>query len=70
MERVVADDLPIGFCDSTGDVAFWRELRKDADWLSGADVYYSNGVLDVSPMPADVERETVQDEIDNQFRSW
>lgn len=66
--RVVAYDLPIGFCDSTGDAAFWRELRKEADWLSGADAYCAKGILDVPPMPADVDRETVEDETDNRYK--
>jgi pimeloyl-ACP methyl ester carboxylesterase len=68
MERVVAYDLPIGFCDSTDDAKFWKELRREADWLSGADVYYTKGMLDVPPMPADVDRETVEDEMDNRYK--
>jgi pimeloyl-ACP methyl ester carboxylesterase len=68
MERVVAYDLPIGFCDSTGDAAFWKELRREADWLSGADSYYAKGILDVPSMPADVDRETVEDEMDNRYK--
>jgi hypothetical protein len=41
----------------------------EADWLSGADAYYSKGLLNVPPMPADVDRETVQDEMDNQYKN-
>lgn len=69
MERVVAYDLPIGFCESTFDAAFWRELRREADWLSGEDLYYTEGALDVPPMPAEIDRETVQDEMDNRYRN-
>lgn len=69
MERVVAYDLPIGFCESTLDSAFWRELRREADWLSGCDRYYTKGLLEVPPIPAEIERETVQDEMDNRQRS-
>jgi pimeloyl-ACP methyl ester carboxylesterase len=69
MERVVAYDLPIGFCDSTSDAAFWKELRREADWLSGADAYYAKGVLDVPKMPVGIDRETVQDEMDNPYRN-
>lgn len=68
MERVVAYDLPIGFCDSTGDAAFWKELRREADWLSGTDAYYTKGVLDVPPIPGDVDRETVEDGMDNRYK--
>lgn len=65
MERVVAYDLPIGFCESTFDGVFWSELRREADWLTGNDPYYTKGLLAVPPMPDEIERETVQDEIDN-----
>lgn len=68
MERVVAYDLPIDFCRSADDAAFWKELRRDADWLSGADVYYAKGILDVPPIPGDVDRETAQDELDNSYK--
>lgn len=64
MERVVAYDLPIGFCESTLDNIFWRELRREADWLSGSDSYYTMGTLEVPKVPAEIERETVQDEMD------
>jgi hypothetical protein len=68
MERVVAYDLPIGFCESTGDAVFWNGLRREADWLSGADAYFSKGVLDMPPMPAGLDQETVQDDLDNRYR--
>jgi pimeloyl-ACP methyl ester carboxylesterase len=68
MERVAAYDLPIGFCDSASDAVFWKELQKEADWLSGKDVYYNNGMLEVPLVPSGIEPETVQDQIDNQQR--
>ena len=68
MERIAAYDVPIGFCESTGDVAFWKALRRDADWLSGADVYYMKGLLDVPPIPEGIDPETIQDNMDSQFR--
>jgi hypothetical protein len=68
MERVAAYDLRIGFCDSASDAVFWKKLQKEADWLSGKDVYYNNGMLEVPLVPSGIEPETVQDQIDNQQR--
>lgn len=69
MERVVAYDLPIDFCRSADDAAFSKELRRDADWLSGADVYYMKGFLDVPPIPEGIDPETIQDNMDSRFRN-
>lgn len=60
LSRVVAYDLPIGPCESFNDKEFWKELKRDADWLE-SDSYYLNGALDIPPMPADIVNETLDD---------
>lgn len=62
MRRVVACDLPIGFCDSH-TTEFWHELIHEADWTSGRDPYYAHGELHVPPMPPQIDRETVSEAI-------
>ena len=59
MKRVVAYDLPIGFCDAYDDVDFWKRLIQEADWTSLRDTYYLTGELAVPPMPSTIDRETV-----------
>jgi hypothetical protein len=56
MQRVVAYDLPIGFCWHSWDRASLAELRYQADWLESDD-YYLNGTLNIPPMPAIIRRE-------------
>lgn len=62
MERVVAYDLPVGFCDATWDKAFMAKLRDMADWTKGYDPYFNTGTLPDVPMPAEISTETVSDE--------
>lgn len=59
MERVVAYDLPIGFCDATWDKAFMAKLRDVADWTKGYDLYFNKGELSIPPIPAIISQETV-----------
>ncbi|WP_456311026.1 T6SS effector phospholipase Tle3 domain-containing protein [Serratia proteamaculans] len=61
MERVVAFDLPVGFCDATWDKAFMAKLRDLADWTKGYDSYFNTGKLTVPPIPAEISTETVSD---------
>lgn len=44
MSRVVAYDIPIGFCDASRDKAFMAKLRSVADWTQGYDSYMDKGV--------------------------
>jgi hypothetical protein len=64
ISRVVAYDLPIGFCDAH-DMSkdFWYGLIQDADWTQMADPYYSDGVLSVPDMPSGISKATVQEVI-------
>ncbi|WER49312.1 DUF3274 domain-containing protein [Cupriavidus sp. WKF15] len=65
MQRVAAYDLPIGFCESFDDRAFWRGLMMDADWTQCTDAYFENGVLLKPDMPtAYVDKEIVSDAIE------
>ncbi|PKO30299.1 MAG: hypothetical protein CVU34_19535 [Betaproteobacteria bacterium HGW-Betaproteobacteria-7] len=62
LSRVVAYDLPIGFCASHQDKAFWKELNQFADWRIGAsDAYFWTGALNIPPIPALIETETFGD---------
>lgn len=60
LSRVVAYDLPIGFCRSHQDKAFWNELNHLADWRL-SDAYFSTGKLNIPPMPALIDIETYGD---------
>ncbi|MBV8041524.1 hypothetical protein [Pluralibacter sp.] len=51
MSRVVAYDLPIGYCWHSWDRASLAELRREADWLESDD-YYWHGNLDIPEMPS------------------
>lgn len=62
MERVVAFDLPVGFCDATWDKAFMAKLRDIADWTKGYDAYFNKGELSIPPIPSIISRETVSAE--------
>ncbi|WP_125474103.1 effector protein Tle3 domain-containing protein, partial [Caballeronia humi] len=59
MKRVVAFDLPIGFCEAHDDRDFWIRLRKKADWTSGYDSYFNTGTLGDYAMPDLVDKQTV-----------
>jgi pimeloyl-ACP methyl ester carboxylesterase len=62
LSRVVAYDLPIGFCQSHQDKAFWHELNRVADWrIAGADSYFVTGTPNIPPMPALIDTETYGD---------
>ncbi len=58
MSRVVAFDLPVGFCDSTWDKEFMQYLRDFADWTHGYDAYFDKGELNYDAMPAVLKYET------------
>ena len=57
MSRVVAYDLPVGFCWHSWDRAALAELRRQADWLESDD-YYHSGKLSIPPMPPLIRRDT------------
>ncbi|WP_250435318.1 hypothetical protein [Caballeronia sp. ATUFL_F2_KS9A] len=63
MSRVVAWDLPIGFCESHDSLDFWLSLIKDADWTQIGDEYFDKGTLNVPPIPKGIDPETITDEI-------
>lgn len=56
MSRIVAYDLPIGYCWHSWDRASLAELRHQADWLESDDYYWS-GKLDIPPMPSIIKRD-------------
>lgn len=60
LSRVVAYDLPIGFCQSHQDKPFWQELNRLADWRDG-DSYFKTGELSIPPMPDLIDTETFED---------
>lgn len=62
MRRVVAYDLPIGFCDAFERPAFWTRLMKLADWMQGYDAYFETGELATVHKPALIDWDTVVDE--------
>lgn len=62
MQRVVAYDLPIGFCWHSWDRASLAELRHQADWLE-SDEYYHSGKLTIPPMPSIIRLDTPFDVI-------
>lgn len=63
MTRVVAYDLPIGYCDATWDKEFLSTLRYLADWTTGADPYMNTGVVERINEPSMISRETGIEEI-------
>lgn len=62
MSRIVAFDLPIGFCDATWDKAFMAELRDRADWTKGYDNYFNKGELSIPPIPSIISTETIPED--------
>ncbi|HGK5881382.1 T6SS effector phospholipase Tle3 domain-containing protein [Enterobacter cloacae] len=58
MSRVVAYDLPIGYCDATWDKEFLSKLRYLADWTTGADPYMNTGIVESINEPSMISRET------------
>ncbi|WP_235023606.1 effector protein Tle3 domain-containing protein, partial [Caballeronia glebae] len=63
MKRVVAYDLPIGFCDAADDIEFWSKLIKRADWTQGYDVYFNSGTFEPVAKPSTIDWKTVRDEV-------
>ncbi|SDP08391.1 Protein of unknown function [Ralstonia sp. 25mfcol4.1] len=61
MRRIVAYDLPIGFCEAFENREFWIGLMHDADWTHFTDNYFNSGVLLKPEMPAAIDRDTVKD---------
>ncbi|WP_034296131.1 hypothetical protein [Herbaspirillum sp. RV1423] len=62
MKRVVAYDLPVGFCGSYTREN-WIKLIKLADWAR-SDLYFETGKLDaLPPQPPEIDRETVSEQI-------
>ncbi len=62
MRRVVAYDLPIGFCDAYEKPAFWTLLMKSADWTQGYDDYFELGAPQSIVKPAYIDWDTVAEE--------
>nr|WP_233149182.1 hypothetical protein [Shimwellia pseudoproteus] len=60
MSRVVAYDLPVGYCWHSWDRESLAELRRQADWLESDD-YYWTGRLSIPPMPALIRRQIAND---------
>jgi pimeloyl-ACP methyl ester carboxylesterase len=64
ISRVVAYDLPIGFCDAYEKPEnFWSSLIRDADWTQATDCYYSDGELLEIPKPSGIAFDTVAEAI-------
>jgi hypothetical protein len=63
MKRVVAYDLPVGFCDSFDDREFWFDLIKLAEWTSGHDTYFDYGTFEKVEKPRTIDWTTVAEEI-------
>lgn len=61
MSRVVAYDIPIGFCDASRNKAFMAKLRAMADWTQGYDSYMEKGVLDIPKKPDIINDESTYD---------
>lgn len=51
LSRVVAYDIPIGFCDASRNKAFMAKLRAMADWTQGYDSYMEKGILNIPKRP-------------------
>ncbi|SAL74779.1 transmembrane protein [Caballeronia arvi] len=63
MKRVVAYDLPVGFCDAYEDVEFWTRLMKRADWTQGYDAYFETGLFESVDKPSLIDWKTVNEEV-------
>ncbi len=61
MKRVVAYDLPVGFCDAYGNLEFWTALMHDADWISLKDPYFTTGTLNKPPVPPLIDGQKIID---------
>ncbi len=67
MSRVVAYDLPIGYCWHSWDRASLAELRKQADWLESDDYYY-HGKLTIPAMPEIIRRDIAEDAVERKAK--
>lgn len=63
MSRVVAYDLPVGYCWHSWDRASLAELRKQADWLESDD-YYFKGKLNIPAMPSAIRQDVAGDAVE------
>lgn len=63
MARVVAYDLPIGYCESGWDRAFITDLRRRADWTQGLDTYLKTGIPNNVTEPEIISKETALEEM-------
>ena len=63
MSRVVAYDLPGGYCWHSWDRASLAELRKQADWLESDD-YYFKGKLNIPAMPSAIRQDVAGDAVE------
>jgi hypothetical protein len=63
MARVVAYDLPIGYCESGWDRAFITDLRRRADWTQGLDTYLKTGIPNNVTEPEIISTETALEEM-------
>lgn len=71
MRRVVAYDLPIGFCDATWDKDFMAKLRDVADWTKGYDSYFEKGELNIPNIPPEIFTEVIpEDELQRKKAEW
>ncbi|WP_233411336.1 T6SS effector phospholipase Tle3 domain-containing protein [Paraburkholderia kururiensis] len=58
MRRVVAYDLPVGFCDAYERPVFWTRLMQLADWTLGYDTYFQTGVPKTVEKPKAIDWDT------------
>lgn len=63
MKRVVAWDLPVGFCDAHEDREFWHRLIRMADWTSGWDSYFDYGTLESIDRPGEIDWTSIAEEL-------
>lgn len=63
MSKVVAYDLPIGYCWHSWDRESLAELRYQADWLESDD-YYWTGKQTLPAMPAIIRRDVASDAVE------
>ena len=63
MSRVVAYDLPVGYCWHSWDRASLAELRKQADWRESDD-YYFKGKLNIPAMPSAIRQDVAGDAVE------
>jgi hypothetical protein len=61
MKRVVAYDLPVGFCDAYDNLEFWTQLMHDADWISLNDPYFVSGTCSKPAMPSLIDSQKIDD---------